>query len=233
MSLEANTAEMELALLLEEVLPFPVRARGHAAEAGQAFMDHSYSIPATWGEKRCREFLAGRKAAESALGAWSARPCEIQRDAEGVPVFPYGFSGSITHTGSRRTRAFAAVTEGARPIGLDAEEVRTLGMALHSHIVDDDELRVLGSSPLELDLGVLVAFSAKEAFYKCVYPEHRRFIGFREVSFAYQERQAPHRARVFDCQVQHKTLDMGRVGVVLVGQDLVLSFIWNSDRTSA
>jgi 4'-phosphopantetheinyl transferase EntD len=218
--------EENLARALERTLPFRARVGHECAEAGCTSEAHEYELPTTWAEKRRREFLAGRKAAREALLGWSAPP-EVLRDGDGVPLFPPGFSGSITHTGARRTRAFSIVIEAPRRIGLDAEEVRRLDSGVQAHIVDGDEFGALRLGPLEIELGVLAAFSAKEAFYKCVFPEQRRFIGFREVRFEYVERRADSETRLFDCVLEHKSQNVRLPGVVLVTPDLVLSSVWS------
>src|SRR5690606_33698949 len=63
----------------------------------------------SWAEKRRREFRAGRHHAKHALLAAGAPSACILRDADGVPQFPSGFSGSITHTGRSKTYAAAIV----------------------------------------------------------------------------------------------------------------------------
>lgn len=130
--------------------------------------------------KRVREFRAGRHAARRALALAGGQPAAVRAGAAGEPLFPEGFSGSITHTGWERTYAAAAVTELPLWLGLDAEEKRELAGDILDRVVTSEEQRRLASVLPPADFGV-VAFSVKEAIYKCVFPRVGKMFGFFEV----------------------------------------------------
>jgi 4'-phosphopantetheinyl transferase EntD len=143
-----------------------------------------------WAEKRQREFRAGRHHAKRAMNSLGLSPSSLPRDADGVPTFPPGYSGTITHTGRQLIFAAAAVSPLPVRIGLDAENISTWSHALVERILNAEEERDLN---LKADLlpahlrdeervGVL-AFSAKEAFYKSVFPVVRKWIDFHDVVF--------------------------------------------------
>lgn len=135
-----------------------------------------------WAPKRWREFRAGRQVARRVLSELGLPEQPLVRGADGLPSYPVGVAASITHTGGRRTFAAAAALRGARGLGIDAEQTRPLGSDLCARILTEEEAKVLSArGPLE-ELGLL-AFSAKEAFYKCVYPTTRSFLEFAEVHF--------------------------------------------------
>jgi 4'-phosphopantetheinyl transferase EntD len=87
-----------------------------------------------------------------------------------APVWPDGV-GSISHTDEY---AVATLGRGSTSVGVDIEEVGR---------VHEDMWRVVFTeaerSTLDPELAA-VAFSAKEAGYKAIYPIGRKFIGFHE-----------------------------------------------------
>jgi 4'-phosphopantetheinyl transferase EntD len=212
----------ELTTALEGALP--VEASVGFCEFGSDDVDTLPPLPTppTWGERRRRDFGAGREAARIALAKFGLAG-EVGRDPDGVPVFPEGVSGSITHTGRRRTRAFAVVSPGLRFVGIDAEERRELEPELIAYILSEEELVDLPFSQQERSLAALAAFSAKESFYKCVYPEQRKFIGFREVTI--QARALS--SFEWDCVLVLESTGLERHGKVMIGQDVVLSTVWD------
>ncbi len=145
----------------------------------------------TWAEKRRREFLAGRYHARLALALAGRSPCALPRDPDGVPAFPPGVTGSITHTGREVTFAAAVVTTTGANLGLDAEERRSLPSDMSAHILSEGERANLARRPTALRVeGLksdgelsLLAFSAKEAFYKAIFPRLRCRLGFHDVHF--------------------------------------------------
>jgi len=132
-------------------------------------------------EKRQREFRAGRDAARRALGLLGIDACAIPKDPAGPPCFPSNITGSITHAGRDVTLAAAVATRAALLLGIDAEEARVLDPDVAARVASADDLaalELLGLGPLT----PLVAFSAKEAVYKALYPRFRTFLEFHDVA---------------------------------------------------
>lgn len=129
--------------------------------------------------KRKAEFMAGRKCAAAALrnaGCESLAP--LGRDAEGVPCWPEGWLGAITH--SHGLAAAAAAPRGPLlGIGLDAEAWMKAARAerLKGRILcpGEDALRPASMSFAEF---VTLVFSAKESLFKALYPQVGRYFGF-------------------------------------------------------
>lgn len=151
-----------------------------------------------WAEKRQREYRCGRHHARRALTLAGGAPAPILRDPEGVPLFPPGFSGSITHTGKNSTLAAAVVAPQAAGVGVDAEELRDLPDDMIEYILSPSEREQLRQdlqrAPALLcreGIGALVAFSAKEAFYKCVFPQLRCRLSFHDVEFRLKRSPTP------------------------------------------
>lgn len=129
--------------------------------------------------KRRQQFAAGRVCARRALHRLGVdTPPAILRRDDRAPVWPKGFSGSISHTDSWCGVAVAPV-EQARSIGLDVEQVGPLKDALIDKICTARERDFLASLPLE-DRGATakLIFSAKECAYKCQYPLTETYFGF-------------------------------------------------------
>ena len=122
-------------------------------------------------EARQWQFRAGRLCALKALralephGAFRSMP----RSASGAPIWPAGFTGSITHSGglvsaaAARTREFAAVgIDTARVMSPEQARTVSLSAAWASEIV---EARRAGCNPLE---ALTLVYSAKESIFKCL-----------------------------------------------------------------
>ena len=148
-----------------------------------------------WAEKRLWEFRAGRHCARHALARLGADP-EVLRnglpaDGRGLPCWPVGFVGSITHTGRGQTRfAASVVTSVARAVGLDAEQDVPLRGELRRRVLTPEEARLAdGSYPSADERGrhALLVFSAKEAFFKAEFPLSGVHLGFHDVAIDFDE----------------------------------------------
>ena len=145
--------------------------------------DRLYPQERAYGEravlKRKRELAAGRHAARAALAQLGYAAASIARGAHGMPQWPDGACGSITHC-----KGFAgAVVAHARDVqslGFDAEEAEPLKAELHDLILSADERASFGPQPDDTNWGK-IAFSCKEAFYKAYYPHARKVIDFLQV----------------------------------------------------
>lgn len=146
-----------------------------------------------WSEKRLGEFRAGRHCARRALALLGAEPAALQEgltsDERGVPRWPAGFAGSISHTG-RGPTLFAAsvVTRSARSLGLDVEGDAALREELRERVLTSEEVRLARlehHTDHEEGRRALLVFSAKEAFFKCQFPVSRIHLGFHEVEIRF------------------------------------------------
>jgi 4'-phosphopantetheinyl transferase EntD len=134
-------------------------------------------------DRREREYRAGRHCARAALAKLGVHGVAVRRGEDRTPVWPPGYVGSITHTQRGDVGfcgAVAAPLRVLRSIGIDAETDDALGPDLFRRILTPREIATLSA---ELDPGrtAKLAFSAKEAFYKCQYPLSRQFLEFGDV----------------------------------------------------
>jgi enterobactin synthetase component D len=138
-------------------------------------------------DKRMREFTAGRRCAAQALTDAGSCETTVAVGPDRAPVWPLGFVGSITHSGSF---AWAAVARSAdvRSLGIDSEPIFDAGALTDAlGVAFDADERLLfcphafakrgykeqtGAPDTRGPDRVLatIAYSAKESLYKCLYP---------------------------------------------------------------
>jgi enterobactin synthetase component D len=133
---------------------------------------------------RQREFLAGRHCAAEALRLLGASEwdCEIGTGPAGEPIWPAGYTGSITHTGSVAASAVATL-EDAVSIGIDAEAVidRPRALRVSRIVLHACETR-LKARDIDPEVVFTLAFSAKESLFKCLYPIVQRRFDYRDAA---------------------------------------------------
>lgn len=129
--------------------------------------------------KRQVEFLAGRLLASMACARLGLGGEPLQRTEGGLPVWPDGSIGSISHT---QGRVACIVTRASHVrVGVDIERwlkasdveataklFLTSAEFAHLETLPVEEARFLAS----------LSFSAKETLYKALYPTVQRFFGF-------------------------------------------------------
>jgi 4'-phosphopantetheinyl transferase EntD len=131
---------------------------------------------------RQAEFRAGRILARRALARLGGGDGPILAGADRAPVWPAGFTGSISHTHIYAAAAVGRLDD-VLAIGIDVEEIDRFRPELESHIMTPEEISaILDDRPAEARRSALaLAFCVKEAFYKCQYAITRQFLGFHDV----------------------------------------------------
>ena len=127
--------------------------------------------------KRKTEHLAGRIAAAHALTALNERAIP-GIGPSGEPLWPENIAGSITHSG---TQAMAvAVRNPHAPIGIDLEAILPESEAreIKEGVIDAQEEMRLLQSGYPFALALTLAFSAKEALFKALFPRVNAFMAF-------------------------------------------------------
>ena len=132
--------------------------------------------------KRQREFAAGRACAATLLNRWNVAE-EVGVAEDRSPIWPDGYAGSISHSNNW---VWSAIAKSARTssLGIDTEIVVSPDTRemLNKNIVTEQERLILEPLGLSPETSFTLAFSAKEAFYKCWYPITREFFGFKQVA---------------------------------------------------
>ncbi len=131
------------------------------------------SVPNREEERRAAGILAERLLARDGK--------HFHRDEKLLPVWPEGFSGSVSHC---RGEVAVAVRRGA-PLGIDLEEIGRVGEKLFARIAAPEEVtayRARSRNPDADELFRTVVFSAKEAFWKLLRNSGGGNPGWREVA---------------------------------------------------
>ena len=130
-------------------------------------------------KRRLREFQHGRNCARLALSMLGQPPGPIRRGKHHEPLWPAGFIGTISHTGSYAAAAVAA-TDLFLGIGLDMEFADPIEDRLIASICRTEEIDRVNDGE---DIGhrAKLLFSIKESIYKCLWPLIREFVDFTEI----------------------------------------------------
>jgi enterobactin synthetase component D len=131
-------------------------------------------------DRRQAEYLVARACAAQLLSALGARSTEVGFGNNREPLWPAGFVGSITHAGPWVAAAVAPADRLAS-IGIDTEAIVDATEAGHiaETCLRDQELQMLETDNRfgRLELITLI-FSAKEAFFKAMYPLVYQYFDF-------------------------------------------------------
>lgn len=167
-------SELELGFLFTQ----GVRARARRFDLAQIeARRHSALLHAPeadeWCGARVAEFLAGRELSLELLAEIGVSSTSIGRGDRGQPLFPGGTSGSISHSVASASWVAVAVGAQEQALGVDIEcwgRLRPGGERIFLAQSEEVHLREAAFSAgiEQAKLGVL-AFSAKEAAYKCIF----------------------------------------------------------------
>ena len=138
--------------------------------------------------KRLAEYRATRHCARKALARLGIRNFPVLSAADRAPIWPEGVAGSITHTGDLEAGWCGVAVASKRDLsslGIDAEDDTPLPDDIWEEVLTSAERDVLANlSRQERGLRAKIAFSAKEALYKCQYPLSGEFLGFQELAIS-------------------------------------------------
>ncbi|NMN94180.1 4'-phosphopantetheinyl transferase Npt [Antrihabitans stalactiti] len=170
--------------MIEEILPPGV-------ESADLFVDPPGLVPhpleesliARAVDKRKREFVSARHCARLAMGKLGVDPAPILRGERGMPLWPKGVVGSLTHCDGYRGAALAFSMQ-HRSVGIDAEPHGPLPDGVLDHVSLAAEREWLAATPSSLHLDRLL-FCAKEATYKAWFPLTNRWLGFEEAHITF------------------------------------------------
>jgi len=131
--------------------------------------------------KRRQDFSSGRTLARRALaraGFVGAADFAILQDEHRAPIWPPGFTGSVTHTKGRVAAAATRIRD-FRGLGLDVERDAPLAHGVARRILTAEDDAMLAELPEhERAFAGKLVFSAKECAYKCQYSLTKTYLGF-------------------------------------------------------
>ncbi len=131
-----------------------------------------------WSDARISEFSGGRSCARQALAQIGFDGDAILvRNAEGIPVWPGGYMGSISHCRGL-CMAVAGLSSSYPAIGLDLERTDRIKEGAARQIVHQMEASFWSGDQLNAS----ILFSLKEAFYKAQFPRWGLDAGFQDMA---------------------------------------------------
>lgn len=134
--------------------------------------------------KRQREFAAGRVAASNALLLAGNSGCFPEVGESRQPVWPPGFTGSISHDNEIAVAVTAPLSE-VKGFGIDIESAHLPDKSIRTRIMSTLEQDLWSEhSDHDEDTTTMMVFSYKEAIFKCVYPLTGIFLEFLDVVVA-------------------------------------------------
>lgn len=139
------------------------------------------AMPARAVRSRQLSFLAGRLCAERSASTQACLAARVGRNAAGVPLWPAGLTGAITH---HQDLALAVAGAGRFGLGIDSEKrasVEQLQAILAVCCTARDRRFIQAGDAAER---ATLLFSAKEAAFKAVFPLLGRFADFSEFEVA-------------------------------------------------
>ncbi|MFF5531328.1 4'-phosphopantetheinyl transferase [Streptomyces cinerochromogenes] len=170
--------------LVQELLPpYAVGAETRADAPHEVLHPEERAAVAGVSEGRRREFATVRGCARRALTTLGHAPVPLVPDPRGVPRWPAGVVGSMTHCRGYRA-AVVGWRRDVRALGVDAEPSRPLREGVLRTVSRPEErerIARLEEAHPQLACWDRLLFCAKEAVFKAWFPETRRELGFRDV----------------------------------------------------
>ncbi|MDX2506723.1 MAG: 4'-phosphopantetheinyl transferase superfamily protein [Gammaproteobacteria bacterium] len=127
-------------------------------------------------ERRCFEFSAGRRCARKCLGYSGITDFSLLRGEYGEPVWPQGFTGSITHYAGMAFAVSLPRNQGL--IGIDLVDLNEKLPCPHL-ILDLKELDT--KAAVKVNNPEILLFSLKESVIKILSPALQKYIEFTDI----------------------------------------------------
>ncbi|MFC7450031.1 4'-phosphopantetheinyl transferase Npt [Rhodococcus daqingensis] len=135
-------------------------------------------------DKRRREFTSARHCARVALDKLGMDPAPILKGERGVPLFPRGVVGSLTHCDGYRG-AVLGYSMQVRSVGIDAEPHGPLPDGVLDAVSLPEERTAIAASAESVVHWDRILFCAKEATYKAWFPLTGRWLGFEDAHITF------------------------------------------------
>jgi 4'-phosphopantetheinyl transferase EntD len=168
--------------MIEALLPIAACSEMFSDAPETTMLTAEAAIVATAAADRRREFGTVRHCARQALGKLGLPAAPILPDFDGVPQWPAGIVGSMTHCRGYRAAAVARISH-ARGLGIDAEPDSPLPEMIRDLVLHGEERAQFALLALLRDTswdGIF--FCAKEAVFKAWYPITRIWLDFTDIS---------------------------------------------------
>jgi 4'-phosphopantetheinyl transferase EntD len=176
------------------------------------------ALAASMKGSRLRDFTCGRHSAHLAQTLLGLSECPVLQQGR-APVWAPGLCGSISHS---QQLALAGVTTLWRSIGVDVELIDRVTPKLHNSLFLPEEISALALLPA---WAPAVAFSAKEAGYKAIYPLVGEFIGFHQASIDLHWESQEFRIRYHGAHSGNNALESGIGHWRIAGDHVITLFL--------
>ncbi|HCX22474.1 MAG: hypothetical protein CMB80_10150 [Flammeovirgaceae bacterium] len=168
-------------------LNFPVGTTSYFTKetfALTALTKEEQQLAQDFDNRRIRDYVRGRYCAHQCL-----RLCDVDvpilKDGDGVPIWPDGLIGSISHTFDI-AGAVVAKKNDYLSIGLDIEQIGRINRELWPVLFTVKEQKYLMDQPFHLRQSMsAVIFSLKEAYFKMQFPLTRIGLEFEDISIIF------------------------------------------------
>lgn len=143
-------------------------------------------------DTRKADLLAGRAMAQAAMALLHVPPQPVLSAPSRAPIWPNGLSGSISHARGRCVCLLSQDT--THSYGVDTEAIAS-GRSLTAILKETLNIReraMVTQGRLPAAANATLAFSAKEALFKALYPRVGQFFGFDAAELTH----APNDARL-------------------------------------
>ncbi|MET9450384.1 4'-phosphopantetheinyl transferase family protein [Streptomyces cinerochromogenes] len=174
--------------LVQELLPpYAVGAETRADTPDEVLHPEERAAVAGVSEGRRREFATVRGCARRALTTLGHAPVPLVPDPRGVPRWPAGVVGSMTHCRGYRA-AVVGWRRDVRSLGVDAEPSRPLREGVLRTVSRPEErerIALLQAEHPQVACWDRLLFCVKEAVFKAWFPRTRRELGFRDVTVTF------------------------------------------------
>lgn len=177
-------------------------------------------LMAGWASHRQHEFATGRRCAREALDSLGfGGRARLGADADGVPVWPEGFVGSISHCRGVAA-ALAGLTCEYALVGLDLEKTNRLSGGAMKRVLHPEEVEFVQDDQVKAS----ILFGLKEAFYKAQFPRHRTQGNFQDLALSVDTAAGRAKVSALDARFAGELRALN-FAYSLVG-DYVLSLCW-------
>ncbi|MFI2780484.1 4'-phosphopantetheinyl transferase [Streptomyces sp. ALB3] len=155
------------------------------APAGTLYPEEA-ELVATSVDRRRREFAVVRACARRAMAGLGLPPAPVMRGHRGMPLWPEGTVGSMTHCDGYRAAALARATE-VRAVGIDAEPNEPLPPGVWELVsLPSERARVPTATDGPAIHWDRLLFSAKESVFKTWFPLTRIELDFQEADVSFR-----------------------------------------------
>lgn len=229
-----SLALRDLQVMADMTMPAGVVAvcRDTEGDVGGLFAEERVAVDRAVSARQA-EFAAGRSAARAALRRLGQSSMPIPAGADRAPIWPPGFTGSISHCRTAVIAVASRLDGRGQYIGVDLEDAIGLEPELWDSICRPSEIGWFDTKP-DAALWAKIVFSIKEAVYKAQYPLTQRMIDFHDVEVVELDPDGHFTAQVRVGDIKKVTGDFR------AGDLFILAFAWlpspdarrpNCDRT--